>query len=42
MTRKQKDQLEFLLAQGQLPHELKDDKNIMELFKTLTDENGSM
>ena len=43
ITRKQKEQLEFLLANGQVPQEaMKDEKSIAELFRTLTDEQGSM
>ena len=42
ITRKQKEQLEYFLVQGQLPPDMKDDKTITELFNTLTDENGSM
>jgi len=43
ITRKQKEQLELLIAQGQLPQEaMRDEKTITELFNTLTDETGSM
>ena len=31
-----------MLASGQLPKDAREDKTITELFKTLTDENGSM
>lgn len=41
ITSKQKAQLEHILAKGSLPHDT-NDKTIVELFNTLTDENGSM
>jgi hypothetical protein len=41
ITRKQKEQLEYILAQGSLPADA-NDKTIAELFNTLTDQNGSM
>ena len=46
ITRKQKEQLEYILAHnaggGPLPPDLVKDDKIIELFGALTDENGSM
>lgn len=42
ITRKQKEQLEYLLANGLVPAEaMKDEKSIAELFKSLSDDSGN-